>query len=555
MSGRKQKRVGPAESNSSLIEIRPSRILRIQHFNSRPRDDKFEKEMQLYTQYRKKNISSSGPLTMPKKHKKDFTNKIPQQNLKSGTSAAEDSHDNNSESQSDCHASKRSNMNSPGKNTISPLSSLTSSPSHLNATAEIRSASSVQLALRNKMLLLNNQENTLTKTSQESSKNTLVKIQQLNHGTGTNLDLALINNFQMEGDESYSCPPGALSLPTREKKHNDASFYPELFKKQKHKESSSSDSVDGPSTSSENYIVPVVVDKDLVLFFIHGVGGSSDVWYSQAQYFANLGYEVVIPDLIGHGFSFAPRNAKAYHFKEIAADLEEVFDKYCKRRNIIIGHSYGASFATFLARNRPRRVNKLILISGGPPTPLAPQAGVFTLPYCMLACIKPCLVCGFHKGAFHKTRTPVIPKEEAFNIPAYVLQNIMNGQDWPDGDELFHNWVTCPCLLIYGAQDQLVSLSDEEDMAQVIFDSKLEVIKDASHMVMIEAPDEVNQLLEKFILKSVDPASSLPQNSNALQSESNSSLPAENLKTNRSLKSARSQHSLPQNLLSKSITG
>ena len=78
-----------------------------------------------------------------------------------------------------------------------------------------------------------------------------------------------------------------------------------------------------------------------LLFFIHGVGGSSDVWHAQLKHFAKQGYEIVAPDLIGHGLSCTPRDAKSYHFLEIAADMEEMFDKYCKKRNIVIGHSYG----------------------------------------------------------------------------------------------------------------------------------------------------------------------------------------------------------------------
>ncbi|CAG5128695.1 unnamed protein product [Candidula unifasciata] len=239
--------------------------------------------------------------------------------------------------------------------------------------------------------------------------------------------------------------------------------------------------------------------KDIVIFFIHGVGGSSDIWLAQMKYFSDQGYEIVAPDLIGHGFSCTVRDAKAYHFKEIAADVEELFDRYCKRKNVLIGHSYGASFATYLARKRPRRVIRLILISGGPPTPLMPQPGVFSLPYCLLACIKPCLLCRFYKSAFYSKQSPVVPKEVAFNIPAYVLQYTMNGQDWPDGDEVYHEWITCPSLLIYGAYDQLVSLQEEKDMAKVIHNSRLEVIEDAGHMVMIEAPAEVNRLIEEFI--------------------------------------------------------
>ena len=78
-----------------------------------------------------------------------------------------------------------------------------------------------------------------------------------------------------------------------------------------------------------------------MLFFLHGVGGSSDVWHAQMRHFARLGFEIVAPDLIGHGFSSTPKQSKAYHFNEIVADMEELFDRYCKKRNIVIGHSYG----------------------------------------------------------------------------------------------------------------------------------------------------------------------------------------------------------------------
>ena len=58
-------------------------------------------------------------------------------------------------------------------------------------------------------------------------------------------------------------------------------------------------------------------------------------------------------------------------------------------------------------------------------------------------------------------------KGEAFSIPTYVLQHTMNGQDWPDGDELYHQWLLCPTLLIYGAQDKLVTLKEEQHMEEV----------------------------------------------------------------------------------------
>ena len=134
-----------------------------------------------------------------------------------------------------------------------------------------------------------------------------------------------------------------------------------------------------------------------VLFFIHGVGGSVDVWKQQLDYFSSKGFEVVCPDLIGHGFSAAPHNPKDYSFEEISVDLLIIFDMFCKKQNVVIGHSYGCSFAAVLARERHSKVNKMILVSGGSPIPLAPQPGIFSLPTCFLACIRPVISRGFIK--------------------------------------------------------------------------------------------------------------------------------------------------------------
>lgn len=81
--------------------------------------------------------------------------------------------------------------------------------------------------------------------------------------------------------------------------------------------------------------------SDVALFFIHGVGGSLDIWGSQLDFFSRLGYEVIAPDLAGHGASTAPQIAAAYTFYALAEDLRAIFKRYARKRNILIGHSYG----------------------------------------------------------------------------------------------------------------------------------------------------------------------------------------------------------------------
>lgn len=80
---------------------------------------------------------------------------------------------------------------------------------------------------------------------------------------------------------------------------------------------------------------------DVALFFVHGVGGSLDIWGSQLDFFSRLGYEVIAPDLAGHGASSAPQIAAAYTFYALAEDVRLIFKRYARKRNILIGHSYG----------------------------------------------------------------------------------------------------------------------------------------------------------------------------------------------------------------------
>ncbi|XP_033118422.1 protein ABHD8-like [Anneissia japonica] len=237
-----------------------------------------------------------------------------------------------------------------------------------------------------------------------------------------------------------------------------------------------------------------------VIFFIHGVGGSSKLWQHQIEYFYQGDYEIVVPDLLGHGLSSAPRPRKAYTFTEIANDVLALFDKFAKEKNILVGHSYGCSFCTKVACERSNQVSKLILISGGGPQSLEPQpCQIFCLPVWILSCIKPIIVNGFTKRAFKDPKKQSqSDKDNSFNAPVNILHAMMKGQDWAEGNKSYHAEINTPVLLIYGMQDQFISLYEEDEMVKTIPNCKLETVE-AGHMVMLEEPDKVNDLIKDFI--------------------------------------------------------
>ncbi|XP_068563246.1 protein ABHD8 isoform X2 [Cebidichthys violaceus] len=252
---------------------------------------------------------------------------------------------------------------------------------------------------------------------------------------------------------------------------------------------------------------------DVALFFIHGVGGSLDIWKSQVDFFSRLGYEVISPDLAGHGASSAPQIAAAYTFYALAEDMRLIFKRYARKRNILIGHSYGVSFCTFLAHEYPEQIHKMVMINGGGPTALEPSlCSIFNLPTCVLHCLSPLLAWSFLKAGFARQgakEKQLLKDNNAFNVSSFVLRAMMSGQYWPEGDEVYHAELTVPILLVHGMHDKFVPIEEDQRMAEILLMAFLKVLEDGSHMVMMECPEAVNTLLHEFILW--EPTSPPPQ--------------------------------------------
>lgn len=208
-----------------------------------------------------------------------------------------------------------------------------------------------------------------------------------------------------------------------------------------------------------------------ILFFLHGVGGSADIWSSQMQYFNSKGFHVIGPDMLGHGFSSCPDKPSAYTFTKLFKDFITIFDAYVPdgRKCVVIGHSYGCSFSAALARTRPEKVVSLIMIASGGPTPLAPPPNLYKYPKWIINFLRLALECKF-RNQQHKynPRGKTIKFKEAFDVPSYVFKYVMLGQVWPEGDAGFHRRISVPTLLVYGMRDSLVSLVEECEMERTI---------------------------------------------------------------------------------------
>ena len=93
--------------------------------------------------------------------------------------------------------------------------------------------------------------------------------------------------------------------------------------------------------------------------FIHGFGGSSNVWFKQLKAFQEH-FNVVLVELRGHGKSQQQVTHRKYSFDLIAKEVAEVIDFLKIQQAHFIGVSLGSIIIRQIALNYPGKVKSMI---------------------------------------------------------------------------------------------------------------------------------------------------------------------------------------------------
>ena len=102
------------------------------------------------------------------------------------------------------------------------------------------------------------------------------------------------------------------------------------------------------------------------IVFHHGWPLSADDWDTQMLFFLGKGYRVIAHDRRGHGRS--TQTDTGNEMDTYAADVIELADHLDLKNAVHIGHSTGGGeVARYVARSRPGRVAKAVLVSAVPP--------------------------------------------------------------------------------------------------------------------------------------------------------------------------------------------
>jgi pimeloyl-ACP methyl ester carboxylesterase len=122
----------------------------------------------------------------------------------------------------------------------------------------------------------------------------------------------------------------------------------------------SNNTLNGHNGRKAHYIVagdgpPVVL--------IHGIGGSLHHWDLLIPELVKAGYRAYALDLLGHGESIKPQDAKEYHVEELYTHAAEWIDSLgCEQPIYLAGHSMGGFVSLNYALRNPGKIRRMVLV-------------------------------------------------------------------------------------------------------------------------------------------------------------------------------------------------
>lgn len=231
-----------------------------------------------------------------------------------------------------------------------------------------------------------------------------------------------------------------------------------------------------------------------------------ELWSAQIEHFGDR-FTVLVIDPPGHGASEAL--TRGFTFTECATVVREVLDHFDVDRAHLLGNSWGGMIGGTFAALHPDRVGVSVLMNA-----TASPAGRYQrLEYGALLRVAK-LLGGLRKPLMPSVLKAFLGPTTMASRPAVVQQvrDTVGRADiasvaWavrsvvpqrPDQRELFSR-IRTPVLVVAGAEDATFRLPESQAMAAAVPGAELVVIDGAAHLAALEAPAEVNALVDQFL--------------------------------------------------------
>ncbi|MFZ1786997.1 MAG: alpha/beta fold hydrolase [Saprospiraceae bacterium] len=244
--------------------------------------------------------------------------------------------------------------------------------------------------------------------------------------------------------------------------------------------------------------------EGMPVIFLHGLFGMLDNWQTFAKKMADEGYMVFLLDQRDHGKS---PHTEAFTYELLSEDLANFLNTQWIHKAIIIGHSMGGKTALTFARDHEDVVEKLILIDVAPKKYNGGHESIFQ------ALLGIDLQSFDDRNEIYDHLKKQISDEGTL---LFLMKNIsrkkegsfeykMNlkllHENYPNimSEVSFNHPVDVPTLFVAGGQSDYILPEDTEKIKEVFTDVQFAVIDGASHWVHADKPNELFDVVMKFI--------------------------------------------------------
>ena len=224
---------------------------------------------------------------------------------------------------------------------------------------------------------------------------------------------------------------------------------------------------------------------------MHGACENSSFWNHQKS--LSDRFRIITIDLPGHGRSSPlPREIEIRNYSDI---VSEFVSKTCKDKPILVGHSMGGAITLLNAIEHPGSLRGVVLVCTGAKLGVLPS-------------IREGL-----RSRFEETVKAVVgPRQFSSKTNLETIRfvtneilkckNLVAASDYEacnsfDVRQKLQT-ISIPVLIIAGEEDKMTPAIWSTYMKENIPRSKLVVIRDASHLPMLERPGEFNRHLNEF---------------------------------------------------------
>ena len=272
------------------------------------------------------------------------------------------------------------------------------------------------------------------------------------------------------------------------------------------------------------------------VLLIHGITSSSRTWRQVIPGLAE-DFEVIAPDLLGHGRSGKPRGD--YSLGAYASGLRDLLAVLDVEKVTVVGHSLGGGIAMQFAYQFPERLERLVLVdSGGLGEEVSMVLRAATLPGAEV--VLPLLfgpvprTAGRTIGqvlgrlgvrASANTRGLVEGLDSLGDAAArrafvHTARSVIDpaGQRVDARDRLYLSR-DVPTMLVWGEEDRIIPLAHGRGAHELIPHSRLEVFPGAGHFPFNDDPERFVAVLRDFIATTEPAALDIKRISRLLRGE------------------------------------